>query len=83
MVFVPFPSLNLFLILVLCLISSVRPLPSKEVISAFHLLYHTAPAQAASLLILGPFVDFWLTNNRVVTYNYNNMVLVSVVQPEK
>ncbi|XP_040950324.1 UDP-rhamnose/UDP-galactose transporter 6 isoform X2 [Gossypium hirsutum] len=46
-------------------------------LSSFNLLGHTAPAQAATLLLLGPFLDYWLTNKRVDTYNYN---LVSLVQ---
>ncbi|TVU15324.1 hypothetical protein EJB05_38840 [Eragrostis curvula] len=54
---------------------NIHYLQKKYSLSAFNLLGHTAPAQAASLLILGPFVDFWLTNNRVDTYNYNNMVV--------
>jgi hypothetical protein len=39
-------------------------------------LGHTAPAQAASLLILGPFVDFWLTGNRIDTFHYTSIVTV-------
>ncbi|CAL5031157.1 unnamed protein product [Urochloa decumbens] len=54
----------------------IHHLQKKYSLSAFHLLSHTAPAQAASLLLLGPFVDLWLTNNRVDTYHYNNMVMV-------
>ncbi|CAL5031156.1 unnamed protein product [Urochloa decumbens] len=53
----------------------IHHLQKKYSLSAFHLLSHTAPAQAASLLLLGPFVDLWLTNNRVDTYHYNNMVM--------
>ncbi|XP_039774987.1 UDP-rhamnose/UDP-galactose transporter 5-like isoform X2 [Panicum virgatum] len=54
----------------------IHHLQNKYSLSAFNLLGHTAPAQAASLLLLGPFVDLWLTNNRVDTYRYNNVVMV-------
>ncbi|KAG2573198.1 UDP-rhamnose/UDP-galactose transporter 5-like isoform X1 [Panicum virgatum] len=53
----------------------IHHLQNKYSLSAFNLLGHTAPAQAASLLLLGPFVDLWLTNNRVDTYRYNNVVM--------
>ncbi|OEL31454.1 UDP-galactose transporter 2 [Dichanthelium oligosanthes] len=58
----------------------IHSLQKKYSLSAFNLLGHTTPDQAASLLLLGPFVDLWLTNNRVDTYNYNNVVTVSAVQ---
>ncbi|KAI3891274.1 hypothetical protein MKX03_000102 [Papaver bracteatum] len=37
----------------------------------FSLLGHTAPVQAASLLVVGPFLDYWLTGKRVDHYDYN------------
>ncbi|XP_008777067.1 UDP-rhamnose/UDP-galactose transporter 6-like isoform X2 [Phoenix dactylifera] len=40
-------------------------------LGSFNLLGHTAPAQAAALLILGPFLDYWLTNKRVDAFDYN------------
>jgi hypothetical protein len=54
----------------------VHHLQKKYSLGSFNLLGHTAPAQAASLLILGPFVDFWLTNRRVDTFNYTTIVTV-------
>lgn len=48
----------------------VHYLQRKYSLGSFNLLGHTAPAQAASLLLLGPFVDYWLTNKRVDAYNY-------------
>nr|KJB59483.1 hypothetical protein B456_009G258600 [Gossypium raimondii] len=45
-------------------------------LSSFNLLGYTAPAQAATLLLLGPFLDYWLTNKRVDAYNYNLVSLV-------
>ncbi|KAL5215107.1 hypothetical protein ABZP36_004259 [Zizania latifolia] len=53
----------------------VHYLQKKYSLSSFNLLGHTAPAQAASLLILGPFVDYWLTNNRIDTFDYNVVVM--------
>ncbi|KAA8546926.1 hypothetical protein F0562_003355 [Nyssa sinensis] len=50
-------------------------LQRKYSLGSFNLLGHTAPVQAASLLLLGPFVDYWLTNKRVDAYHYS---LVSV-----
>lgn len=38
---------------------------------------HTAPAQAGSLLLLGPFLDFWLTNKRVDAFDYSAVAVVS------
>ncbi|KAI9091179.1 hypothetical protein K1719_028243 [Acacia pycnantha] len=49
----------------------VHFLQRKYSLSSFNLLGHTAPAQAGSLLLLGPFLDYWLTNERVDRYNHN------------
>lgn len=49
----------------------VHYLQRKYALGSFNLLGHTAPVQAASLLILGPFIDFWLTNKRIDAYDYN------------
>uniref|UniRef100_A0A0E0NHR4 Sugar phosphate transporter domain-containing protein n=3 Tax=Oryza TaxID=4527 RepID=A0A0E0NHR4_ORYRU len=57
----------------------VHHLQKKYSLGSFNLLGHTAPAQAASLLILGPFVDFWLTNRRVDTFNYTTIVTFFIV----
>ncbi|CAL0305304.1 unnamed protein product [Lupinus luteus] len=48
----------------------VHFLQRKYSVGSFNLLGHTAPAQAASLLLVGPFMDYWLTNKRVDAYNY-------------
>nr|CAD1817338.1 unnamed protein product [Ananas comosus var. bracteatus] len=48
----------------------VHFLQRKYSLTSFNLLSHTAPGQAASLLLVGPFVDFWLTNKRVDAFNY-------------
>ncbi|XP_077231176.1 UDP-rhamnose/UDP-galactose transporter 6-like [Tasmannia lanceolata] len=49
----------------------VHFLQRKYSLGSFNLLGHTAPAQAASLLVVGPFLDFLLTNKRVDTYDYS------------
>ncbi|KAG6530415.1 hypothetical protein ZIOFF_012647 [Zingiber officinale] len=49
----------------------VHFLQKKYSLGSFNLLGHTAPFQAASLLVLGPFVDYWLTNKRVDAFDYN------------
>lgn len=49
----------------------VHYLQRKYSLGSFNLLGHTAPAQAASLLLLGPFLDFWFTGKRVFSYDYS------------
>ncbi|ONK55588.1 uncharacterized protein A4U43_UnF1220 [Asparagus officinalis] len=49
----------------------VHFLQRKYSLGSFNLLGHTAPVQAASLLILGPFIDFWLTSKRIDAFEYN------------
>ncbi|CAA3013160.1 UDP-galactose transporter 2-like [Olea europaea subsp. europaea] len=49
----------------------VQFLQRKYSLSSFNLLGHTAPVQAASLLLLGPFLDYWLTNKRVDAFGFN------------
>nr|GMD52251.1 UDP-galactose transporter 2-like [Ipomoea batatas] len=48
----------------------VHFLQRKYSLSSFNLLGHTAPAQAGTLLILGPFLDYWLTTKRIDQYNF-------------
>ncbi|KAJ7554279.1 hypothetical protein O6H91_06G133200 [Diphasiastrum complanatum] len=49
----------------------VHHLQKKYSLSSFDLLGHTAPVQAATLLVAGPFVDYWLTKRRVDFYDYS------------
>ncbi|KAJ7277595.1 hypothetical protein O6H91_12G084500 [Diphasiastrum complanatum] len=49
----------------------VHYLQKKYSLSSFDLLGHTAPVQAASLIMAGPLVDYWLTGSRVDSYDYN------------
>ena len=55
----------------------VHYLQRKYSLSSFNLLGHTAPAQAASLLLVGPFLDYFLTSKRVDRYDFDIGSLVS------
>ncbi|KAB1210426.1 UDP-galactose transporter 2 [Morella rubra] len=48
-------------------------------LGSFNLLGHTAPAQAASLLVVGPFLDYWLTGKRVDAYDYSFISLAFII----
>ncbi|CAI9754427.1 unnamed protein product [Fraxinus pennsylvanica] len=48
-------------------------------LSSFNLLGHTAPVQAGSLLMLGPFVDYWLTNKRIDAFDFNIPSMVFII----
>ncbi|CAN6468388.1 unnamed protein product [Victoria cruziana] len=56
----------------------VHFLQRKYSLGSFNLLGHTAPVQAASLLIVGPFLDLWLTNKRIDLYNFSSTSVVSI-----
>lgn len=51
----------------------VHYLQRKYSIGSFNLLGRTAPVQAASLLVVGPFMDYWLTEKRVDAYAYSTL----------
>ncbi|XP_058758527.1 UDP-rhamnose/UDP-galactose transporter 6 [Vicia villosa] len=57
----------------------VHYLQRKYSLSSFSLLGHTAPAQAGSLLLLGPLLDYWLTNNRVDRYAYDTPSVMFII----
>ncbi|XP_010538909.1 PREDICTED: UDP-galactose transporter 2-like [Tarenaya hassleriana] len=57
----------------------VHYLQRKYALSSFNLLGHTAPAQAATLLIVGPILDYWLTNKRVDKYDYDIVSVMFIV----
>ncbi|MED6158936.1 UDP-rhamnose/UDP-galactose transporter 6, variant 2 [Stylosanthes scabra] len=57
----------------------VHFLQRKYSLGSFNLLGHTAPAQAASLLLAGPFVDYWLTNKRVDAFNYGLAAILFII----
>ncbi|KAJ8445460.1 hypothetical protein Cgig2_031273 [Carnegiea gigantea] len=56
----------------------VHHLQKKYSLSSFNLLGHTAPAHAASLLILGPILDYWLTGKRIDAFNYTIASVLSI-----
>ncbi|XP_058010237.1 UDP-rhamnose/UDP-galactose transporter 4 isoform X1 [Hevea brasiliensis] len=49
----------------------VHFLQRRYSLGSFNLLGHTAPAQAVSLLLVGPLLDYWLTDKRVDAYAYS------------
>ncbi|CAK9234451.1 unnamed protein product [Sphagnum jensenii] len=49
----------------------VHNLQKKYSLSSFDLLGHTAPVQAASLIVLGPLIDYWLSGLRVDLFDYS------------
>ncbi|XXG66134.1 hypothetical protein AAC387_Pa05g3675 [Persea americana] len=57
----------------------VHFLQRKYSLGSFNLLGHTAPVQAATLLVFGPFLDFWLTNKRVDEYGYNVIAVFFII----
>ncbi|XP_031117650.1 UDP-rhamnose/UDP-galactose transporter 6 [Ipomoea triloba] len=57
----------------------VHFLQRKYSLSSFNLLGHTAPAQAGTLLILGPFLDYWLTTKRIDQYNFTFPSMVFLI----
>lgn len=56
----------------------VHFLQRKYSLSSFNLLGHTAPSQAASLLLVAPFLDYWLTTKRLDAFDYNPSSLVFI-----
>ncbi|KAK4726336.1 hypothetical protein R3W88_031253 [Solanum pinnatisectum] len=57
----------------------VHYLQRKYSLSSFNLLGHTAPVQAGSLLLLGPLVDYWLTNKRIDHFDFTFPSLVFII----
>ncbi|XP_074308640.1 UDP-rhamnose/UDP-galactose transporter 6-like [Silene latifolia] len=57
----------------------VHYLQRKYNIGSFNLLGRTAPVQAASLLVVGPFMDYWLTEKRVDAYDYSSVALFFLI----
>ncbi|MBA0802012.1 hypothetical protein Gohar_012344, partial [Gossypium harknessii] len=57
----------------------VHFLQRKHSLGSFDLLGHTAPVQAASLLLAGPFVDYWLTEKKVYAYNYTAVSMFFII----
>ncbi|KAJ0985266.1 hypothetical protein J5N97_003622 [Dioscorea zingiberensis] len=57
----------------------VHYLQRKYSLGSFNLLGHTAPVQAATLLVLGPFMDFWLSSKRVDRFDYTATSLFFII----
>ncbi|KAF6146382.1 hypothetical protein GIB67_020476 [Kingdonia uniflora] len=57
----------------------VHYLQRKYSLGSFNLLGHTAPAQAASLILVGPFLDYWMTQKRVDAYDYNVVSIMFIL----
>ncbi|KAL3617741.1 UDP-rhamnose/UDP-galactose transporter 6 [Castilleja foliolosa] len=57
----------------------VHFLQRKYSLTSFNLLGHTAPAQAASLLLVGPFLDYWLTGKRIDAFEFHLPSLVFLI----
>lgn len=56
---------------------SIGSLQKKYSIGSFELLSKTAPIQALSLLILGPFIDYFLTGKILIDYKLSSGAFVS------
>ncbi|KAL2519977.1 Nucleotide-sugar transporter family protein [Forsythia ovata] len=58
---------------------------AKGFVAAFIAVWSTslqqyaAPMQAASLLLLGPFLDYWLTNKRIDAFEFNKEIMVLII----
>ncbi|GAA0141538.1 secondary carrier transporter [Lithospermum erythrorhizon] len=51
---------------------SISSLQKKYSVGSFELLSKTAPIQAGSLLVLGPFVDYYLSDKFILDYKYTS-----------
>ena len=73
------PTYNLqYMMLFWFLLSQyVHYLQRNYSLGSFNLLGHTAPALAVSLLLVGSFLDCWLTGKRVYAYDYTLTSAVS------
>nr|GLL28384.1 UDP-galactose transporter 2-like [Ipomoea trifida]GMC93183.1 UDP-galactose transporter 2-like [Ipomoea batatas]GMD02502.1 UDP-galactose transporter 2-like [Ipomoea batatas]GME04527.1 UDP-galactose transporter 2-like [Ipomoea batatas] len=57
----------------------VHFLQRKYSLGSFNLLGHTAPLQAASLLLVGPITDKWLTDKSVGAYHYTLSAVLLII----
>ncbi|KAL6996051.1 UDP-rhamnose/UDP-galactose transporter 2 [Sarracenia purpurea var. burkii] len=58
---------------------SIGSLQKKYSIGSFELLSKTAPIQAASLLLLGPFVDYFLIGKSIVNYKMSSGAILFIL----
>ena len=59
------------------MMQSIGSLQKKYSIGSFELLSKTAPIQAISLLVFGPFVDYSLSGNSILKYSMSYGFVVS------
>ena len=55
----------------------IGALQKKHNCGSFELLSKTAPIQAASLILIGPFLDYFLIGQNVLKYTYSTGAIVS------
>ncbi|XP_047323331.1 UDP-rhamnose/UDP-galactose transporter 1-like [Impatiens glandulifera] len=58
---------------------SIGSLQKKYSIGSFELLSKTAPFQAASLLALGPFIDYLLSGNSIMMYKWSSGAIAFIL----
>ncbi|KAF5739266.1 UDP-galactose transporter 2-like [Tripterygium wilfordii] len=58
---------------------SIGSLQKKYSIGSFELLSKTAPIQALSLLVLGPFVDYYLSGKFITTYKMSSGAILFIL----
>ncbi|OIW06220.1 hypothetical protein TanjilG_03845 [Lupinus angustifolius] len=58
---------------------SIGSLQKKYSIGSFELLSKTAPIQAVSLLVFGPFVDYYLTGKLITNYKISSGVILFIL----
>ena len=63
----------------MCLCQLIGSLQKKYSIGSFELLSKTAPIQALSLLVAGPFVDYLLSGKFILNYNMSSGCFVKLL----
>ncbi|XP_051126498.1 UDP-rhamnose/UDP-galactose transporter 2-like [Andrographis paniculata] len=58
---------------------SIGSLQKKYSIGSFELLSKTAPIQAASLLVLGPIIDYYLSGKLILNYKFTPAVVLFIL----
>ncbi|XP_024032659.1 UDP-xylose transporter 2-like, partial [Morus notabilis] len=72
--------LSLLAVLTTCVAQIMtNTIQKKYKVSSTQLLYQSCPYQAGTLLISGPFLDWFLTNQNVFDFNYTTQVLVFII----
>lgn len=58
---------------------SIGSLQKKYSVGSFELLSKTAPIQAGSLLVTGPFIDYYLTGKVILDYNFVTYAILFIL----